>query len=136
MFGDEYNGSTCIGVSDHRKSIFYSSSLEGNKPPCQEIDSVDYTTDEVIGPPKKKYGHNEYISNYFELTLEIRKSYYKAVIQKREVDLQTLIGNIGGYIGIFTGFALTQIPDMLFTLVGFTRRRLAKDSYCEKSQVI
>ena len=44
---------------------------------------------------------------------------FKVILQKKEVDFQTLIGYVGGYIGIFTGFALAQIPDMIFSAVHF-----------------
>ena len=38
---------------------------------------------------------------------------YKLTILKKEIDFQSLVGYIGGYIGIFLGFALAQIPDTI-----------------------
>ena len=31
----------------------------------------------------------------------------------RAIDLQELIGNIGGYIGLLLGYSILQIPDFL-----------------------
>ena len=41
---------------------------------------------------------------------------FKETIKKKEVDIQTLIGYIGGYIGILTGFSLIQLPDFIMTI--------------------
>ena len=56
------------------------------------------------------------------MKLRIPASQYKAIVQKKAVDFQSLIGYIGGYIGIFTGFALAQAPDLIVTIVMFARK--------------
>ena len=38
----------------------------------------------------------------------------RTIVQSREVDIHTLIGNIGGYLGLITGYAAIQIPAALF----------------------
>ena len=37
-------------------------------------------------------------------------------MSKRKIDIQSLIGYVGGYIGICTGIALAQVPEILATV--------------------
>ena len=41
----------------------------------------------------------------------------------RAIDFNTLIGNIGGYIGLFLGYSILQIPDFIVRLVSKYRKR-------------
>ena len=124
LFGSEYNGTVCMNKDDHKKARFRFSSIRKLKPPCQEIASVDYTTaDEVIDENEKnKKFLGKYLKSYVTMKLRIPASQYKAIVQKKAVDFQSLIGYIGGYIGIFTGFALAQAPDLIVTIVIFARK--------------
>ena len=51
----------------------------------------------------------------------------RTIVQSREVDIHTLIGNIGGYLGLLTGYAAVEIPTALFGAFGRFR------SYCINS---
>ena len=37
---------------------------------------------------------------------------YKEISQVKAFDMEMLVGNIGGYLGLFLGYALLQIPDL------------------------
>ena len=43
----------------------------------------------------------------------------KTIIQFKEVDIHSLIGNLGGYLGLLTGSAVIQIPTLLFSILKF-----------------
>ena len=43
-------------------------------------------------------------------------------VSKRKIDIQSLVGYIGGYIGICTGLALAQVPEILITIAVCTKR--------------
>ena len=43
-------------------------------------------------------------------------SNYKEITEVRAYGIQALVGNAGGYVGLFLGFALKEIPKMLFIL--------------------
>ena len=61
--------------------------------PCQEMTTIDYYSDNTAVRSNRK-------------TYAIWVSYPfkgKIITQLREVDAQTLVGNIGGYIGLFLG---------------------------------
>ena len=40
----------------------------------------------------------------------------KMIAQNQEVDVHSLIGNIGGYLGLFTGYAVIQIPNLILSI--------------------
>ena len=40
----------------------------------------------------------------------------KTIIQFKEVDIHSLIGNVGGYLGLLTGYAVTQIPALFISI--------------------
>ena len=60
--------------------------------------------------------------HYNVATLKI--SYFRAI------DIQVLIGNVGGYIGLCLGYSFLQIPDFIVFILSKTKFnlfRLAKD---------
>ena len=40
----------------------------------------------------------------------------KTIVQSKEVDIHSLIGNVGGYLGLFMGYAIVQIPSVIFSI--------------------
>ena len=43
-------------------------------------------------------------------------SNYKEITEVRAYGIQALVGNAGGYVGLFLGFALKEIPKKFFIL--------------------
>jgi hypothetical protein len=76
--------------------------------PCREIESINYQ----IGESDGSFIRNGF-KNWVAIAIQVSNPRFKLTIQKKEVDFQTLVGNVGGYIGIFLGFAVPQIPDTL-----------------------
>ena len=71
---------------------------------------------------KLQFGATEYdVETSTTPTITIQLSYkdltYKEIKKVRSYDTQTLIGNAGGYIGLFVGYALANFPDMLKSAV-------------------
>ena len=55
----------------------------------------------------------------------------------RAIDIQVLIGNVGGYIGLCLGYSFLQIPDFIVFILSKTRfnlSRLTKDRIESKSE--
>ena len=46
----------------------------------------------------------------FQVMLTFQGSTYTEITQIKAYDVQTLIGNAGGYVGLFLGVALIQLP--------------------------
>ena len=94
--------------------------LNNNKRrPCRKVESVDIES----GESKSIDGSDTTNSDHwFCITIRILNHRFKDTIQQKEVDIQTLIGYIGGYIGILTGFSLIQIPQIMMTISKHVRK--------------
>ena len=64
--------------------------------------------DKEVGP--------EYRNKYFAVYLYFPRASFKNIVLVRAFDIQTLIGNAGGYIGLFLGHTVLQIPGFLYYL--------------------
>ena len=53
---------------------------------------------------------------------------FKKIMQRKNIDFQSLVGNSGGYIGLFLGFAVMQIPEMAVVAV-ITIKKICKGRY-------
>ena len=57
----------------------------------------------------------------------------------RAIDINVLIGNIGGYVGLLLGFSILQAPDLLMQLFGTWKRfykNLSTGSSVEALQIV
>ena len=92
--------------------------------PCIEIETIEYdigdSEDYGGKSPELKFGDKHW-KNWICFVYRILNPRFRVISQEKEVDIQTLIGYIGGYIGIFTGFALIQIPDIVLFIVDSLR---------------
>ena len=75
-----------------------------NTYPSDDINSRNKTDD-------NKFRKETNITKRMEITFQLR--YYEEIKHIRAFDIQSLIGNVGGYIGMFLGFAMWQLPDFL-----------------------
>ena len=58
----------------------------------------------------------EYVDKYFAVYLYFPRATFKHIEMVRSFDIQTLIGNAGGYIGLFLGHTLLQLPGFIYFL--------------------
>ena len=81
------------------------------------------------------YSYNEYqmysnvsslgVSNttkMFEIGLLFQGKTFMLIEQTKSYDYQTLIGNAGGYVGLFLGAALMQLPTAVRRLLIFFKK--------------
>ena len=47
---------------------------------------------------------------------------FREIVSVRSFDVQSLFGNIGGYVGIFIGYALLQVPEALVRFIKKMRK--------------
>ena len=100
---------------------------QGSIRPCREIEWIDYQT---FDSDAKTDLEDRHIINlqgkdrkqWFCIVLRYLNNRFDKTISKRKVDFQSLVGYIGGYIGMFTGLALAQIPEMLLSAARLTTR--------------
>ena len=83
------------------KSLFYDYNIVQNEyypVSCQRLSKIVYEVTQY-----NQYGQYRGIdSGTWELVIVYPK-YYRVITQSKEVDVHALIGNIGGYIGLFLG---------------------------------
>ena len=53
---------------------------------------------------------------YFALTARYLQSSFLEIKQVKEYGFESLVGNVGGYVGMFLGYALLSFPEYLLKL--------------------
>ena len=90
------------------------------EPPCQNIEKIMYAYEEFEILDTWSDGFANLIdlfeANLFEVVLEFQDGTYMEIQQVRDYSVQDAVGDIGGYLGLFLGFALVQIPELLLTM--------------------
>ena len=108
---------TCVGqqLKNIRRLL---SDVHDYPDPCQTVEKVLYSYEETGGLENletiiesstnwnQRYDRKE----IFQVLLNFQGDSYMEITQTRAYDLQSLIGNAGGYVGLFLGVALIQLP--------------------------
>ena len=98
-------------------------------PPCLEIGNVqiDYMDVELdlnaysalILELIQKIRNNDYRSNYIGVRIDYWSLLmFKEIKQIRAYNLQSLIGNTGGYVGLLLGYTILELPFLIIKLIG------------------
>ena len=80
--------------------------------PCTEIQKLEMDYEET---DEKMHKDKTRIAVYF------RDTTYKEIRQTRAYTAITLFGNIGGFIGVFLGYAIIQIPGFLESILSYIK---------------
>lgn len=91
-----------------------------DKIPCRNLGRLDFGYREYDLPKDR--------TPSFNITLYYGDSKYREIRQVRAFGLHALFGNIGGYVGIFIGYALFQLPDLVMKIMNFLRRKEKNDT--------
>ena len=51
--------------------------------------------------------------DFFVLNINFQSQTFKEIKQMRAYNAQTLVGNAGGYIGLFLGYTIREIPSFI-----------------------
>ena len=94
--------------------------LERFPPPCNQLQVLTHetatternmTTYGTMTTGRKSNYHGSNVTRNIEIFFNLK--YYQEVLQVQDFDFASLIGNAGGYIGMFLGVALWQLPEIL-----------------------
>ena len=77
--------------------------------PCRRISKLNWDEHSSGDDP---YNPKEELRIYVTYPEEV-----KTIEMHKEVDFHSLVGNIGGYLGLFMGYAIVQIPALIFLIV-------------------
>ena len=121
-------------TNKEQMSKFYYLNLDGHIPPCKIMQKVMYSYKELseiryqwlnISNSEDYYYYDYYENNdslsdsnlkktnYFKIVIEFDDSTFMEIRHVRAFDIESLIGNSGGYLGLFTGYALMQVPSLI-----------------------
>ena len=84
----------------------------GLTPSCRTIENVEYRIFETDGGEAKKV-RGTYFDHWFAMSFRPLNNRFTIKINKKEMNFESLVGYIGGYVGLFVGFAVTEIPEIL-----------------------
>ena len=94
--------------------------------PCQSIQKILYTYQDFGLVEDWTQEWLDEVYNMFEVMLEFQDGTYMEIQQIRAYSIQDLVGDIGGYLGLFLGFALLQIPELLLKIYVWMDAELLK----------
>ena len=105
-------------TSQQMKNFYMDERWNKHIRPCRSMTKISYSLSEYAATKYGlKYGE-EYENNHFTLMLYFPNEYYKEIKLVRAIDITSLIGNSGGYIGLCLGYTILQIPSLLAYLFG------------------
>ena len=101
---------------------------KGNYPlPCQSIESLTYDYSETKGVDKSQ-------ESRFMVMVHFPNLKYRQIEHVQEYDFESLVGNIGGYIGLFLGYSLINFPRFIISLLKIIRKKLVPIVQKNKSE--
>ena len=106
----------------YNKNYFPNLPVSEHTPPCRILKEVafDYHVHDATAWANSNQKRKKKLGTFFlEVNFKTVDS-YKETDQIRGFNFGSLVGNAGGYIGLFMGYTLLQIPDLL----DFVFRRL------------
>ena len=92
------------------------------KKPCSEFTKISTISKEITNADreyfwiKKSEKIPEKFDGWFDVVVSFRKKTYTEISQIRAYSLQSLVGNAGGYVGLFVGYSIAELP-LLFEIV-------------------
>ena len=89
-------------------------------PPCQSLSHILGSQEEPDSLSYNPYTRD--MKGIFEVKMRFEAERFMLIEQTRSYDIESLIGNSGGYLGLFLGCAILQIPQglaFMFKLVKY-----------------
>ena len=111
----------CTSKEDIKRIFDMGNTRSGNIDPCIELRQVSMIYQED-SPPNIMTENNIYsgigeklgkVDDWFRVSTNFMQNTYKDIQQTRAYTVQSLIGNAGGYLGLFVGYTISEIPWLL-----------------------
>ena len=78
-------------------------------PPCRSITNFPYSFQEIDEDENR-------VPEHFGISITSADTTFKNVEQIREYSFQSLVGNVGGYLGLILGYSAIHLPFAVFKL--------------------
>ena len=62
--------------------------------------------------------------SYFTIRVSHRQTTFREIKQTRAYDVESLYGDIGGYMGLLLGYSILNLPSMILLCYGSIRKRI------------
>ena len=95
--------------------------------PCQNIENLSYDYSEKSGADSRREPR-------FMVLVHFPNRKYRQITHVQEYDIESMVGNIGGYIGLFLGYSLLHFPQFLITL--WKTRKTDENDMLPKTQIL
>ena len=76
---------------------------------------------------------------FSNITITYKQKYYEEIQYGQDFTVESFISNVGGFIGMFLGYSLMQLPDFLLGFVGtfeMIKKRLSTGNYENKDKLL
>ena len=101
--------------------------LESFAPPCLEIAKLQDEYEEMDVVSKSNNLTEEIQQNsWFRITLYFPETCFKQISQAQAYDIESFVGNAGGYLGLFLGYSLVCIPRLVIKALNRRTQRKLK----------
>ena len=98
----------------------WGSPTKGTYPlPCLGIENLTYDYSEKIGVDSRP-------DSRFMVMVHFPNRKYRRITHVQEYGIESLVGNIGGCIGLFLGYSLLHFSDFIVSLFGNIKQRLMR----------
>ena len=104
------------------KELSSITSWENKLKPCRIISQILFLQSDFAISSFDGAFDNGYAGNYFVVYINYPEETYKEIKIVKSFDVETLIGNGGGYLGLCLGYSLLQLPAFgfwIFSKIGF-----------------
>ena len=103
--------------SRDQMKYFYEMNISAQYQPCKQIKKVIYAYEELKYIEDNPWEWTKDLNDtIFKVMIEFKDSSFMEIVHVRAFDIESLIGNAGGYLGLFTGYALLQLPKLMLLI--------------------
>ena len=104
------------GIKIPRLMTTGTSFLDSYPKPCREIQNIISTAEETILSESEANDWNFPVP-FISFEFHFKTGTFKVIQSVRAFDGESLIGNLGGYLGLFLGFSIWQAPEVIFKIM-------------------
>ena len=105
-----------IGVKLPRLMTIGTSFLDDYPKPCREIQNIISTAEETT-LSESEANDWDFPVPFISFEFHFKTGTFKVIQSVRAFDGESLIGNLGGYLGLFLGFSIWQAPEVMFKIL-------------------
>ena len=118
--------------SDSKVYLDLDKNFFGPQESSQHIPVPCKTIEKIYSSHKFDYASfsnaEDFLSSQYTLSVNFQTKNYMKIEQIRAIDFQSVVGNIGGYLGLFIGCSLLQVPKMICDFASWLNGQCSKES--------